>query len=642
MGVLALFVLLAAGTAHAAVDPCDPLVPEVCAYPFPNDYWLENGKLTLSPDTFPKDARGQSINVDLGGWNDLDGFSPMPGIVTYFEDLSIANCPRLWDINASLSPSSPTVLVDTSTGQLVPHWVELDHSSDANHPQGYKRTLILWPAHRLSDSTRYVVGMRGLVSNSARPILASFAFAALRDSFSTQNPAIESRRAHFNSSVFPVLAQVGVARSSLQLAWDFTVMSTHTLTNRMLTMRDDAFRRTTGGIAYRITESQDNPSSDIARRVHGYMTVPWYLNQVEPGVDVRVVTPPGDPNTALFNGEHEVSFTVLIPKSLVLNRTAGAVLQYGHGLFGSQQEVDTGYLEDEANRYGYVLAAGDWDGLCKWDVPSLAVMLSTDLSSFAMVPDRSHQGMLNALLLMRLVTSPAFVNDPHVVFNGVSTIDPTRRYYYGNSQGGIFGSVYMSVTTDVERGVIGVGGGPYSLLLPRSADFTSLFDLLKARYLDPLVRPLLLTLIQLLWDRMEPSGWVSHITQDPLPGCPTHTVVLHYGAGDAQVSWLGAHMLARSVKASMYASNIRVANETLFGFPFLDDTDVVHSNLIQGWEFSGVPNPPLINVPPSKKTDTHERPRRALTAQEQTHRFLTTGEVYNACGGACQDKYDEY
>jgi len=88
---------------------------------------------------------------------------------------------------------------------------------------------------------------------------------------------------------------------------------------------------------------------------------------------------------------------------------------------------------------------------------------------------RVHAGMLNALLLMRLVTSPAFVTHKDVTFNGTSVIDPTRRYYYGNSQGGIFGSVYMALTTDVERGVLGVGGGPYNLLLPRSKDFEPLF-----------------------------------------------------------------------------------------------------------------------------------------------------------------------
>ncbi len=54
-----------------AAGPCDPLCPEVCAYPFPNNYWLTNGTLSLSHDTFPVDRSGQGIDVDLGGWNNL-------------------------------------------------------------------------------------------------------------------------------------------------------------------------------------------------------------------------------------------------------------------------------------------------------------------------------------------------------------------------------------------------------------------------------------------------------------------------------------------------------------------------------------------------------------------------------------------
>jgi len=40
----------------------------------------------------------------------------------------------------------------------------------------------------------------------------------------------------------------------------------------------------------------------------------------------------------------------------------------------------------------------------------------------------------------------------------------------------------MSVSTDVERGLIGVGGSPYSLLLPRSKDFSALGTVLQLRY----------------------------------------------------------------------------------------------------------------------------------------------------------------
>ena len=52
-----------------------------------------------------------------------------------------------------------------------------------------------------------------------------------------------------------------------------------------------------------------------------------------------------------------------------------------------------------------------------------------------------------------------FATDPAAtVINGRPTIDPTRRYYYGNSQGGILGINYMAASTDVERGCVGVPG----------------------------------------------------------------------------------------------------------------------------------------------------------------------------------------
>ncbi len=60
----------------------------------------------------------------------------MPGILTYFPDLNIDNCPRIWNVDLSLTPSSTTIILDTRTGQLVPHWVELDHSSDDEQPLG--------------------------------------------------------------------------------------------------------------------------------------------------------------------------------------------------------------------------------------------------------------------------------------------------------------------------------------------------------------------------------------------------------------------------------------------------------------------------------------------------------------------------
>lgn len=63
------------------------------------------------------------------------------------------------------------------------------------------------------------------------------------------------------------------------------------------------------------------------------------------------------------------------------------------------------------------------------------------------------------------------MHDKNVIFNGASVIVPEYTHYYGNSLGGILGTVYMATTTDVTRGTLGVPGGPFGLLLPRSQDF---------------------------------------------------------------------------------------------------------------------------------------------------------------------------
>lgn len=152
-----------------------------------------------------------------------------------------------------------------------------------------------------------------------------------------------------------------------------------------------------------------------------------------------------------------------------------------------------------------------YSGLSEYDEATVIVMMAGGdggFTDFKIVPDRLHQGMLNAIVLMRMVTSPAFVKDASVTFNGKQVIStsPSDRFYNGNSQGGIMGGVYMAVSPDVTRGVLGVGGGPYALLLPRSSDFSELFTILKIRYPRSIDRMIILTLMQMLWDKMDPAG----------------------------------------------------------------------------------------------------------------------------------------
>ena len=109
-------------------------------------------------------------------------------------------------------------------------------------------------------------------------------------------------------------------------------------------------------------------------------------------------------------------------------------------------------------------------------------------------------------------------------------MDQSRLFYDGNSQGGIMGGALTALAPDFDRAVLGVPGMNYSTLLRRSVDFDlyahgniegadtplGLYDY----YPNELERPLLLSLIQLLWDRAEANGYAHHMTSDPLPGTP--------------------------------------------------------------------------------------------------------------------------
>src|SRR5205814_1468612 len=90
----------------------------------------------------------------------------------------------------------------------------------------------------------------------------------------------------------------------------------------------------------------------------------------------------------------------------------------------------------------------------------------------------------------------------------------------GDSQGGIMGGTYMAVSTDVTRGLLGEPGTPYSVLLNRSVDAALYNGALAGTYGDGRAVQILWGLIQLYWDRSEPSGFVPFMTNTAaVQGC---------------------------------------------------------------------------------------------------------------------------
>ncbi len=154
-------------------------------------------------------------------------------------------------------------------------------------------------------------------------------------------------------------------------------------------------------------------------------------------------------------------------------------------------------------------------------------------------------------------------------------------------------------------------------------------------------------MVQMLWDRSDPNGYAHHITDDPLPGTPSHKVLMHVALGDHQVANVTAETEARTIGAHLRVpaqdagrSFDRIPQfgiPTIRRFPFdgsalvVWDTGPLRSDGAGGT--LGTPPAPITNTPPREGNDPHSAPRSDINARIQKSEFLKIdGRVINVCG----------
>ena len=707
--------LTAARAQDTVRSPCDPLDPALCLLPFPSDRFTRPDPTTdtgrrvdFQIAEMPRSIVGKPI--DPAEWNRNDGFSPGSMVITLVPGLELhrtwgthamtgprvggPNDPRdhIADIARYASPGAPILIIDATTGERWPFWSELDTHPDTPDDQ---RLLILRPAVNFLEGHRYLVALRNLKDGGGAAILAGAHFAAYRDD--TPGPAgdpafEEERRADVERIIGEVAAAEtargnAFAKSELFLAWEFTVASERTLSERVLHIRDDAFAQLgdtdlDDGViqgeppAFSVTEVVDR-SNDGARlrQVEGTVTVPNYLTlpplpPVEE-IPVPVDNPIGDslPGQAIPNGRFlyggdglpgqnplqptiDVPFVCTIPKAATASQQAHPML-YGHGLLGSRYE-STGGSTDRSRERNFMPCAVNWMGFAEYDVANAAVTL-LDPSNMSSMADRAQQGFLNFLYLGRALAHPQGLASDLAFRSDAGSLFRTNELVYdGNSQGGIMGGALTALGVDFTRAVLGVPGMNYSTLLNRSIDWEGpLFDpqerdlpayasLLYTMFPDKREQQLVMALIQMLWDRADGNGYSQHMTSDPLPNTPAHQVLLHVALGDFQVANVAAEVEARTIDARLLDTallpNRHWALDPSFGLqPFARDGDGAilpwNGSALVYWD-SGNLVPPNGNVPPLPDGgDPHEDPRRDPRSGDQKATFWLTGNIVDVMNG---------
>lgn len=622
-----------------ATDPspdCDPLLPDVCALPWPSSRFLvpddsrKTGfRLALGATTLP--ANGEGKHVSLAGAERMDGFGVAGAIVARFPGLDPAQLASETDIGKTMEKDSPTLLFEVAGDKLVrvPHFAELDQTAlkDAD------RSLLLRPAVILKEATRYVVALRGLVDKDGKAFEPSAAFAALRDC-ATKGSYLQARQARFDG-IFDLLEKEGIARADLLLAWDFTTASSEAMHGRMLAVRKKAFEVAGAkGPELVITKIEEKVAADdgsgkpvdpnIALSIEGTFKVPSFVKEHKVGEETGYILNLGEDGVPAQNGTTEPKFWIQVPHSAIGAKAAG-LLQYGHGLLGKGSQVRSGWLSPVLQQYGYIGFACNWTGMADPQEKVITSMIF-DFSDFRIIPEHLHQGYAESMLLARAMRE-RFATLPEIVKHKVA-VDPKRLFYYGNSQGGIYGATLMALSPDIPRGQLGVPGQNYSTLLNRSVDFMPFFAVMMAAYGSATDRCILLSAAQVLWDMADSSSYYRHIKAEPFVDTPAHDVLLTSAVGDWQVALVTNEISARSGLGVEVMKNY---GKALWG---VTEKDYPHkgSGLVN-YHF-GNPWPKAGNRPPQDDVgDPHEWPRRTAAHNEQMIHFLETGEIKDVCSG---------
>ena len=692
-GTAVAFVLAAAPAAAQQGPPvdlsrastCDFIAEQEqgeCLLPFPNDYYTVRAKdsrtgrrVAFQDASMPKNTAGQPIAAAPYNFN--DGFSPgqatvvrVPGLDNP-QALAATKPVGLANLGAYKRKKAPVVVIDTKTGKRWPIWAEID--SNAATPE--ETALLIHPAENYAAKRRYIVALRNLKTATGATIPAPPGFRYYRDELESDEPVINKRRKHFER-IFETLAEAGIKRKSLYLAWDFTVASDQNIAERELFIRNDAFRelgdRKLDDLKVKgasppfavssVTEfepcgsdgCESGEDANIQRRVQGTFTAPCYLQpNCEPGgrfaLDAR-----GLPSR---NGSYTANFDCIIPRATADVAGAAAMSRpslYGHGLLGQASEVSATPQKTLAQAHGFVFCATTTIGFSQGDVPN-TIGITQNLGDFPELTDRVQQGMLNTLLLGRLMIHPQGLasnaafrvnpNDPA----SPSTIDTRRLYYNGNSQGGILGGAITAVAPDFTRASLGVPGMNYSVLLQRSVDYDLFAQFIEPSYPDAVTQALALSLIQMLWDRSEANGYAHRMTTRPLPGTPPHEVLMNVAFGDHQVTTWQADVEARTIGARTHKPVVyrgRWAGvKELWGIPRIGKYPYRGSAIIY-WdagpprtdpatgEATGTDPPPIENVPNRSGDDPHSAPRNTPAEQQMVSDFLRPNrksKITNTC-----------
>ena len=614
---------------------CENLNPLHCILPWPSDRYLTEDPSTLTgyrleyeEDAVPLSAG--ATGFDTTPYTRLDGMSPASQLMTMFPVPPNLDEAAYHDtIERSLDPDSQTLLLDLETGELLPHWVEVDIQATSEA----ETVVYMRITERLEPNRSYAVGYRNLNDIHGAPVQSSEAFVALRDGVRTDAADIEARRDRYKE-MFTSFESVGVNRAELQDAWRFHTASNEAISSDLMAVRKDAISRIgEDGIGCTIeTIEEPYQSGDLEsfRKVTGTYTVPSYMESASS--PTRMAR--DDDGNPIYVEDVEAPFTFILPNSVgdTDSPTAAPLVNFGHGLMGNAEgTLSSSGIRSTLEYIPYVMVGTDWAGMSSNDIASVAGAL-LNITDFPNVAERLHQGMINQIALTRSMQGACRDMDAFSV-DGVPVISTEEVYFVGVSQGGIYGGTLVPISPDIDRATLLVNGAMFPFMIERSIDFVPYLPYFELAYPDRLQRAVVLPMAQHLWDATDPITYMGQIEEGVAgcdPECGPKTILSISAENDAQVPNLASDIIMREAGAVNIEGSSRA---DIYGF---ENVTAPYSGTGYVTMDLGDREVPEGNQAPTVNDDGHSLIGSTLPALEIMESFLQPdGEIVMPCDGEC-------
>ena len=608
-------------------DGCDNTNPIHCMLPFPSDAFLvdddstNTGKrISYSSNTIPSSGTVSQINLPI--INQIDGASPNTQIMTAFvTDPDVSKMAGQYNIEKSLENGHPSMIINQDTGELIPHWTEIDIRSDENEPS----IIHLRTIKALDHNTSYVILFTDLKDSNDTYIEAPVGFAALRDNVITNSPDIEDRRSDFEELFTWIDENTDRSISSLQTAWVFNTASTESLIGPLLSMRNDALERIgENGIGCTL-ETNEEVLDEDGNRSHwmltGTYTAPQYTESFFPPTLIRRTS--DTDRTPVFVENREIPFWLVIPNTAISNPADLTI--WGHGFLGTG---DTSGLHGWANQNNAAMLGTSFYGWSSDDTISIEYAV-LDMEKFQHQAERLEQSMINQVVMIKSFMGVC-ADLPELYHNGSSLIDTSNPVYTGYSNGAIRGPSIIGLSPDLNRGVLWAGGSSFSHIIERCTQYDRFHFIFASEYgySSQLDRAVAISIMQSLWDSVESDTFLSLREEGYLDQVEPYELMTLFSIGDLQISNISSSRMMRTANIPILDSStiipygIEIVNESHEGsVGVFFDGGYIHAP--DGNEYGEEPHP------------AHNAIGALKIARDMAFAYLQMQDILDTCNGDC-------